>query len=496
MKFKYTALGADNQKLEGVLEAGSLDAAKDELHKMGLSIIAINEISSEEFASTSKKNTEAANEGIITFLFRAFDAQKKEVNGTIDSREPFLAYKRLLTEYHFDVQDLYPETSPNPAMDSSRPLFEEWKKMLEEEGFDLSKKPEQGVKNELEEEEEKMSEEIVDEIDHFIINTKKILEKHTDQYSEPQLREIDKTLNDLERIRASNNLRHITKVCNTLYELIAHPDAIPIPSGGQEQTQAQVQPQTQEYSNIVSSLKESGFVTHQLQFLQASKLKKKAARFDKVQHIFGKILGQLNKKRGEALESSLRGKRKSRQSKLFEQLSKHLGRKAGVDVNRHVVFRDLIFKFFEYVRAPNNILRRARKQELIVSYHEWRAHRARVKVELKQAEKSEVAEVETKETKDFSSLFLELDSFVGWLLFFYLAYFYASFYSIERNVGLPKEMVLKTFSSPLLVNLAILLILLHLSFTIKTKFLRQQFLSSLFLFLFTFGFYTILMANF
>ncbi|MDH5596994.1 MAG: hypothetical protein OEY44_02725 [Candidatus Peregrinibacteria bacterium] len=490
MKFKYTALGADNQKLEGVLEAGSLDAAKNELHKMGLSIIAIAEISADEFEAAASKRAEAIGEGIVTFLFKALDSQKKEVNGTIDSKQPYLAFKRLVTEYHFDVQDLYPESSQSPEVDSSRSQFEQWKRMLEEEGFDLSKKPEQGVRNELEEEEEMMSQEIVDEIDHFIINTKKILEQHTDQYSEPQLREIDKTLNDLERIRASNNLKHITKVCNTLYELIAHPDATPPASTDQ----TQVQPQDQEYSNIVSSLKDSGFVSHQLQFLQAHKLKKKAARFDKVQHIFGKIMGKLNQKRGAELAKGLAGKRRTRQSKLLEQLSGHLGKKSEMEKDSHITFKDLTLKFFEYIKAPNNILRRARKQEFIVSYHEWKAHRAKVRMENKQAK--EVTPTETKEAKDFSDFFLELDSFIGWLLFFYLAYFYLAFYSLERNIGLPKELVLKTFASPLLVNLAILLILLHLSFTIKIKFLRQQFLSSLFLFFFTISLYSILMVNF
>ena len=55
MKFSYTALSPTNQKLSGVLEAESLDAAKEELHKMGLSIISVNEISEEEYARKSQE---------------------------------------------------------------------------------------------------------------------------------------------------------------------------------------------------------------------------------------------------------------------------------------------------------------------------------------------------------------------------------------------------------------------------------------------------------
>ena len=38
------------------------------------------------------------------------------------------------------------------------------------------------------------------------------------------LTEIKKTLAELERVRTSNNIKHITEVSNNLYSLISHPD--------------------------------------------------------------------------------------------------------------------------------------------------------------------------------------------------------------------------------------------------------------------------------
>ena len=211
MKFKYTALGASNQKLEGVLEAESINVAREELHKMGMSIVGIDEVTAEEAAVIAERKASPPPEdaGIVTYYFLAKDPLGKEVNGTIDSKDPSSAYRRLITEYQFNILDLYPQTSADPVAESLKPQFEEWNRALEDEGIDLSRKKISKIGGDFEEEGVEMSAEVVSEIDQFIINTKKILSQYTAQYSDALLTEIENTLGELERVRSSNNLNHI-----------------------------------------------------------------------------------------------------------------------------------------------------------------------------------------------------------------------------------------------------------------------------------------------
>ena len=120
MKFSYTALSGDNQKLTGVLESESLEAAQSDLHKMGLSIIAIGEISDYEDEKQKAGKTAERPEGIQTFIFEGLDLNGKEINGTIDSADDYSAYKRLLAEYRFKVVALYPSNASEAEKEKSR----------------------------------------------------------------------------------------------------------------------------------------------------------------------------------------------------------------------------------------------------------------------------------------------------------------------------------------------------------------------------------------
>ncbi len=486
MKFKYTALSPNNQKQTGALDAESLDAAKEKLHKLNLSIIDVSETTEEE----AKKLEEApaiqeAEEGIITYMFFAKDPSLKEINGTIDAQDPYAAYKRLIGEYHFSVNDLYPQSSANPEADSFKQKFEEWNEMLEAEGIETTLKPTAGVKEELEEEGEKMSQEIVDEIDNFIINAKNVIKNHSDQFSRPFLAEIERTLDELERVRASNNLKHITKVCNNLYDLISHPDIV----DKQETTTDTA------FSGLISKLRQSGFINNQFQFLKAHSLQKKAKRFEKMQTLFAKILKTLNKKKSDEIDKSFAEKIKKRRSKWLSGLTKSLRKKAEEGEESKVKFGQVVSKFIEYAKESNPILRKARKEEMKTLYGEWKEQRKRA-TEEKSAKKMTTEPKAAKPKKDYNLFFLEADSFVGWLLTFYIIYFFLVSFSLEKNIGLPSELILKTLKSPLILNIIIFLVFLHFALKLKTRYFRQNFVGSLFLFFVTLGVYSLLIINF
>lgn len=494
MKFSYTALNRDNQKLTGVLDAEDINIAKDELHKMDLSIISINEISEEEFAEKIKtESAERVKTGIQTFTFEALDPSGKLINGTIDAPDDYSAYKRLLIEYKFKVNALYPPGANEAEITASKTKIAGFDARIEEEGIDLTPA---SIKGE-EFEDEKINMEIVKEIDKFIKSTKKILKEHKNKFSNPFLQEIDKTLNELERIRTSNNINHISEICNQIYELISHPDQAPEDS---EATNSS-------YQNILDSIGDTSLVRGDL-----SKYKK-ALGLNKVQSFFGRIIGRLNKNsKPKGFGGIEKVQKKGIFQKIYSQLFKKKKKKKE-EISEAPSFSNVVKKFFSYLAAPNPILRKTRKHDLSKTYHEWRESKKKPEKEKEEtdikgknkiqgsSEEETEAEAETKEGKkpkgkDFTPFFAEMDSFVAWLLFFYIAYFYMVNFSFEKDFGLSREFVIKTLKTPLIINITIFLIFAHLILKLKTQFFRRNFFGSLFLIFFGLGIYILLIVNF
>ncbi len=475
MKFSYTALGKDSQKTTGQLEAESLNAARQVLHKMELSVVALSEISpiqneANTQVPTQKKEKKEDASYIGTYYFLAKDAQGKEVNGTIDSKEAYLAYKRLISEYQFQVLDFYEHGAAAPEKATLKSNFETWNQRLQKEGVSPISNSKSSVKNELVDEGEALADEIVLEIDHFISNTKKILEEYKDQYSAQYLQDIEKALGNLERIRGSNNFNHINKVCNELYKLIVKPD---LKKPGEGETEGRG------YQEVVDKLKASGFVQNRFSLTSATPQANAAEGLQKVKGIFSKIQGTLDKNT-EGLKSLKDNHVPVSELPLDEEVMKH-------------PIKTLVSKYGAYLKEGNPIVKRSRKQEFDLFYRQWKTSRAQKKAIQIDSQKTPAGPAEKR---DFSSVFHELNSFVGWLLFFYLAFFFMASFSLERNLGFAPENIIKTFYSPVIINVSILLVIAHFALTLKAKLFQKNFMGSAFLFFLTFGVYSLVIANF
>ena len=486
MNFRYTALGPDNQKFTGSLQAMSLESAREKLHKMDLSIISLEPVSERNITTTAppasprvtlsnvkkKVSTPRKPKKIIsTFYFVATNSQGKQVNGTIDAKEPYLAYKRLISEYKFKILDLFKDGeqgSPNKNLNIS---FEEWNLKLKQEGFATeseSKRVSPGM-----EEPEKMASEIVQEIDSFIKSTKEILKAHQKNYSRPFLVQIEKKVGNLERIRTSNNLKHITQVCKDLYELIAHPE---LAEGMSTEERERA------YEQAVADLGESGFIQYSRG--SSSSNDEIAEGFGRVKKVFGKIEKKLHQPPAESLRHEPKG-RGSILKKPFVSLETPKG---PIDIWQ------LGSSYWVYFKERNPILKHARKQEFNRLYEARKALKAKIKTDrvILQQESTPAFKV----SSDYSELYAELNSFIGWLLFFYIAYFFVASFSLERNVGLAQDLVVRTLSSPLIINIFIFLLMAHLALKIKLSLFHKNAIGSAFLFLFTGSLFALVMANF
>jgi hypothetical protein len=474
MKYSYTALSMENQKLTGVLDAGSLEAAQDELHKMGLSIISISEISEDQFLALKQKEvSEKIAKGIQTFEFEALDPNKKQLNGTIDANDPYAAYKRLTVEYKFSVSAVYPAGATDDAKAKARKETGKFAGQMEEEG--ISVKPRRNEQDES----EKISAEAVKEIDKIITGTKKILEEHYGFYSMDCLREIENTLGQLERVRTSSNLKHISALCNRLYDIISNPDKAPAED---------YDVMSQAYTRIITDLKNTSFVGKEFN------ISKQSAALKNIKNILRKLTGIFAGKKIKL--TGVAGSSGADSQKPAQKMSGEEKSDEARAANPRAI--DVISKFLSFAFASNIVFRSSRKQEFLRTLSAWRALRrekAKAAPKTKTAQKTMQAE-EKRPGKDFSYFFTEADSFIAWLLFFYIIYFFLADFSLEKGFGIPRNLVITTLKTPILLNITIFLLFAHFFLRVKTLYFRRNFLGSLFLLSSGLCLYFILIVNF
>lgn len=104
--FYYLAVAnADNRKMTGQIDAQTIESARQELNKIGLSVLTISAEKPADYAKNNAKPDDSGN--IKAFEFEATDRNGKDVGGTIDALDLENAYNRLTDEFNFQVACVY-----------------------------------------------------------------------------------------------------------------------------------------------------------------------------------------------------------------------------------------------------------------------------------------------------------------------------------------------------------------------------------------------------
>jgi hypothetical protein len=515
MKFSYTALTGDNKQINGVLDVENEAGAQAELHKMEVAILSLKEISEEDYEKLKAEQAVVKEEkGIQTYTFVGIDKNGQEAEGTIDALDPYAAYKRLRTEYQFKVNNLYLSSSTPEEIEYAKALVATLEQQMEQEGVTVgaelgtkAKEKSEQEEEELSAEEQEMKDAVMAEIDKVIINTKKVLEEHKELFTNDLIKEIEATLGDLERIRTSNNYKHITEVSNNLYTLISNPDKVE-------------DPDAEGFHALVGDMGDSALVKKEFDlYSQAVKIKG-------VKKIFSTISEKLQAmtappdEEGEA--KGLIGKIKSAIHKRTKKINvKKPPKVIKKERKPKGKFGKLMDSVSAYFGATSPVLKNARKKQLKAAFAEFFGKgkkkgaakgltEEQVKEAAKKAAEKQKVEEEKKVTKakeeegvkgekkamDLTGFFVEVDSFIAWLLCFYIIYFFLVGFSIEKNVGLSRDFVFQTMKSPLILNITILLLIAHFTLRLKNLHFQKSFFGALFLLFLSVGFYTLLIVNF
>ncbi len=105
-QFQYTAVNNGGKKLSGLIGAATEEEARKQLNTFGISLLAIQKMA--DTAEQSITREAATTNELPKFEFEAFDKNGKKVMGTLPASSRYKAFKRLMDEYQFEVAYVVP----------------------------------------------------------------------------------------------------------------------------------------------------------------------------------------------------------------------------------------------------------------------------------------------------------------------------------------------------------------------------------------------------
>lgn len=448
--FKYIVANKEGKKLSGTVEAPDQITAKTELNNLGFSIFSIEETQEQAKFQTS----------MAKFVFEAIDKNGKLVSGTIPSKTKEEAFEKLETEYLLNVSAIWEEGA------SLEQIAQAKQKGTAEMQARLEKSKKTDVEATLNEtlEEKKHEQFVRTKIELVLKEVNQLLQNFDKELDPNQKAEIAKKIDKLLRIKHSTNLDYIIETANELLEFI----------------------QAQE-----KLLKEKGHQGKQLEL----KLKTK------------KLLNELNKKEGKkTISTDIVSKIENWEIK-YSQTEKHskitnfinnilLKIKKILEKDPQILefkekIKSLNRQIFEllqlYFKEPTPEYKTKVKQSIKAV---WQM-RKKTKAELKEFKKSQKQKGKKLEIEEniMTSFFHELNSFTGWVLGFYIIYYFVSLYLTTKDFGLsqiPKGFFV--YESHLFKYILVILFLMHTCTALKVNFFKKSFIADIVLIpIFIFG---------
>lgn len=206
MQFKYIATNREGKKLTGLINAPEESTARTQLNTLGFSILDIKKVD----------GGAATDSDLDKFEFEAIDKTGKKIKGTIPAQTALLAYQRLVEEYHFDVLTFVPIKATAEESERWKGVgLQELKNQYELQLHD--KKIAEGIIPLIESAEFlKKKEKLIREVDAILERIKNLLHNFENTISPDKKAAIQGYIDKLLRIKGSNNLDYIANTCKEL----------------------------------------------------------------------------------------------------------------------------------------------------------------------------------------------------------------------------------------------------------------------------------------
>lgn len=204
--FHYIVLNQAGKELSGVIEALDDSAARENLNRLGLSVISLKEIQT----GRQIKSTEVT----AIYEFEANDKKGKKVVGTITAETPLKAFARLFDEYQLSITYLVEENAAPEEKEKTRKtgigqLQKEYEKLY-------VKRDEDTKTQKLITEEDLKRKELLEKVEFTIRRIGDFLKKFSQELKIEERDTIQGYVNQLIRIKDSTNLDHIRTTCEKM----------------------------------------------------------------------------------------------------------------------------------------------------------------------------------------------------------------------------------------------------------------------------------------
>lgn len=430
--FKYTVANPEGKKLSGTVEAVSEQTARGELNNLGFSILAL-ELAPEIPKIDSK---------LTRFIFEAIDKSGQVISGTIPAENENSALDRLVREYSLNVRAIWPEGADDNTIEQAR------QKRLAELSSSETAIDQSGATS---------KEEIIKQNVEFVLkkiyDLLKTFEKDIDL---DQRAEIEKRIEKLLRIKGSTNTDYVLATVKDVLHFIESQEKILQQKGLIDQRIA-LKMQTKELlSDLNRSSEDKLFSNRIVKYIDHwEKRHQNPNIFLQIIQKFFTLVRNFLSATPEIIRSKEQIRTYNRQLIEFIQL----------------YFKEPTKEYKQKVWQSVGAIWKARKTE------KKRLHTLIATNRL--TEKKEQAE---KESIDIPTFLDEIGSFSGWLLGFYLIYYFVSLYLSSKDFGLsniPAEFFV--YDTHIFKYALVIIFLLHISIAIKTNFFRKSFLANLIL---------------
>ena len=434
-KYRYIVINQDNRQLQGTIGAPDVNSARQELNELGFSVIAIEETAPQ------------GGEVVPTFEFAAIDKNQKRVVGTIQSPDRYGAYKRLIYEYEFQVEYVIDNGLPEAQKDAERKkgAFDLQTK-LEEETM-LTRKKETNEEKDLKEFEQQQDV-LKAQIEFVLSKVKNMLDLYEKDMKPETKQKLRQYVEKILRIRSSTNLDYVRKSAEELLEFLQ-----------KEELFLYEDTKTKERTKMVVEAKSM------MMQLRRGKTKKGLS-----------ITDELRKWRMDNIVNNPAPSGLNKFLDIFVSFLIGANRETPeiIGIKKDIaVINDQIWQYISlYFQSPSPEFKHETKEGL---KRLW-AEKKRLKKLLHDTERKVVdTQRASGVITGLEKLTHEIVSFTGWLLTFYLIYYFISIYAVSKDLGTVEiPGMFYIFRSGFLKYFLTTLFLLHGAMSVKINFFRKS----------------------
>jgi hypothetical protein len=442
--FKYIVANKEGKKLSGTIEVPDQETARTELNNLGFSILELETI--EDLTKQEEIEPER-------FVFEALDKHSKFITGTIPGKNKDETFRKLTKEYDLSVTAIWEEGATEQEINKSKVegtrKFQE--ALLKEE--EASKNAER-VKTLEEEKAEQFTKE---KIEHLLQNVNTLLKEFDQEFDKAQKAEINKKINKILRIKNSSNLNYIVTSAEELLSFLKE----------QEKT-----------------LREKGFNDKQLELsIKTREMLDELKKTNKPKTISDDIIKKIETWEEKHKYNNTRLIKFIK--KLLEKIKEFFSTPPEIQNLKDQIsgYNEQLIQFIKLYFKESTPEYKLKIKESIKTI--W-AERKRTKAEIARIKKEMKAKNRLSQEligEPFSqSLVKEINSLTGWLLAFYIIYYFIALYITTKNFGLsniPKNITV--YQSHTFKYILAIIFLLHATTSLKVNFFKKSVIADIIL---------------